>query len=84
MRRTDGIKRVAGTCWTQAAQYHVIWNSLQNTYVRGRSLVDMTMMMIGQKRLTMATEAYTICRERLCFRQRGLSPTVLFLAESSN
>ncbi|CAH2210192.1 jg11417 [Pararge aegeria aegeria] len=33
-RRTDHIKRVAGSRWKQAAQNRGFWNSLQKTYVQ--------------------------------------------------
>ncbi|CAH2235516.1 jg19493 [Pararge aegeria aegeria] len=34
MRRTEDIRRVAGSRWRQAAQDRVSWNSLQKTYIQ--------------------------------------------------
>ncbi|CAH2218348.1 jg4121, partial [Pararge aegeria aegeria] len=48
-RWTDDIKRVAGSRWTQVAQNHGIWNSLQKTYAQhGRLSVDMMVMMMNR------------------------------------
>ncbi|CAH2238895.1 jg13703 [Pararge aegeria aegeria] len=44
-RWTDDIRRFAGSCWRQAAQDRVLWNSLQKPMSSsGRQLVDMMLM----------------------------------------